>query len=79
MLRHLTSAAVLTGASEAYFQGKRELFQGLAMEELEKEWVQHPIFHLDLNIEKYDSMESIVPVGLIRHAPRHSNIVYHLW
>ena len=51
--------SLLISTLEAYFQGKRELFQGLAMEELEKEWVQHPIFHLDLNIEKYDSMESL--------------------
>ena len=51
--------SLLISTLEAYFQGKRELFQGLAMEELEREWVQHPIFHLDLNIEKYDSMESL--------------------
>ena len=51
--------SLLISTLEAYFQGKRELFQGLAMEELEKEWVQHPIFHLDLNIEKYDSLESL--------------------
>ena len=51
--------SLLISTLEAYFQGKRELFQGLAMEELEKEWVQHSIFHLDLNIEKYDSMESL--------------------
>ena len=51
--------SLLISTLEAYFQGKRELFQGLAMEELEKEWVQHPILHLDLNIEKYDSVESL--------------------
>ena len=51
--------SLLISKLEAYFQGKRELFQGLAMEELEKEWLQHPILHLDLNIEKYDSIESL--------------------
>ena len=51
--------SLLISTLEAYFQGKRELFQGLAMEELEKEWLQHPILHLDLNIEKYDSIESL--------------------
>ena len=50
---------MLISTLEAYFQGKKEVFQGLAMEELEKEWVQHPILHLDLNIEKYDSVESL--------------------
>ena len=51
--------SLLISTLEAYFQGKRELFKGLAMEELEKEWLQHPILHLDLNIEKYDSIESL--------------------
>ena len=51
--------SLLISTLEAYFQGKRELFQGLAMEELEKEWLQHPILHLDLNIEKYDSIDSL--------------------
>lgn len=51
--------SLLISTLEAYFQGKRELFQGLAMEELEKEWIQRPILHLDLNMEKYDSVESL--------------------
>ena len=51
--------SLLISTIEAYFQGKREVFHGLAMEELEKEWLQHPILHLDLNIEKYDSVESL--------------------
>ena len=29
---------------KAYFDGKRELFKGLAMETLEKEWKKHPVF-----------------------------------
>lgn len=51
--------SLLISTLEAYFQGKRELFQGLAMEELEKEWIRRPILHLDLNIEKYGSVESL--------------------
>ena len=43
----------------AYFQGKKELFKGLAMEELEKDWTVHPILHIDLNIEKYDRSQSL--------------------
>ena len=38
------------------FQGKRELFEGLAMEKMEKDWVKYPVLHLDLNTEKYDKM-----------------------
>ena len=34
---------------ETYFSGKREMFEGLKIAELEKEWAVHPILHLDLN------------------------------
>ncbi|MDE6216423.1 ATP-binding protein [Bacteroides sp.] len=51
--------SLLISTFEAYFQGKRELFEGLAIEQLEKEWKQHPILHLDLNIERYDTPESL--------------------
>lgn len=51
--------SLLISTLEAYFQGKRELFEGLAMEKLEKDWIKHPILHLDLNIEKYDCPESL--------------------
>lgn len=43
----------------AYFEGKKELFSGLAMERLEKDWIKRPVLHLDLNIEKYDRPESL--------------------
>ena len=44
---------------EAYFDGQRELFEGLAVSKLEKEWVKHPILHLDLNTRKYDRKEAL--------------------
>ena len=44
---------------EAYFDGQRELFEGLAVSEVEKEWVRHPILHLDLNAAKYDDIEAL--------------------
>ena len=51
--------SLLISTLEAYFQGKRELFEGLAMEKLEKDWVKYPVLHLDLNTEKYDTPESL--------------------
>ena len=51
--------SLLISTLEAYFQGKQELFEGLAMEKLEKDWVKYPILHLDLNTEKYDTPESL--------------------
>ena len=51
--------SLLISTLEAYFQGKRELFEGLAMEKLEKNWVKRPVLHLDLNIGKYDTPDSL--------------------
>ena len=51
--------SLLLSTIEAYMQGKKELFEGFAIYELEKEWVKHPIFHLDLNSQKYDTPESL--------------------
>ena len=51
--------SLLISTLEAYFQGKKELFAGLAVERLEKDWIKYPILHLDLNIEKYDTLESL--------------------
>ena len=51
--------SLLISTLEAYFQGKKDLFTGLMVEKLEKDWIEHPILHLDLNIEKYDALESL--------------------
>ena len=51
--------SLLISTLSAYFEGKRELFDGLAIERLEKEWVSRPVLHLDLNTEKYDETESL--------------------
>ena len=49
--------SLLISTLEAYFLGKKELFEGLAVAELEKDWVEYSVLHLDLNTEKYDSIE----------------------
>ena len=54
--------SLLISTFEAYFQGKKELFEGLAIEKLEKDWIKYPILHLDLNIEKYDTPESLYKI-----------------
>ncbi len=48
---------------EAYFSGKKELFEGLAIYGLDKEWKSCPILHLDPDKQKYemeDSLESVL-------------------
>lgn len=51
--------SLLISTLEAYFEAKRDLFEGLAVETLEKDWVKRPVFHLDLNIGKYDTPDSL--------------------
>ncbi|MCM1177802.1 MAG: ATP-binding protein [Bacteroidales bacterium] len=49
--------SLLLSTLEAYFLGRRELFDGLAIAGLEKDWIEYPVLHLDLNTEKYTSPE----------------------
>ena len=35
---------------KAYFEGKKELFEGLKIAELEKDWIQYPVFYMDFNV-----------------------------
>ena len=51
--------SLLLSTLKAYFTGKKELFQGLAVEQLEKDWFVHPVLHLDLNAEKYSNIEEL--------------------
>ena len=41
--------SLLISTLEAYFSGKKELFEGLAMEQLEKEWTVYPVLHIDFS------------------------------
>lgn len=50
----------------AYFEGQKELFHGLAVEKLEKEWTAYPILHIDLNSREYKD-ESSLEAELNRH------------
>lgn len=52
--------SMLLSTLEAYFQGKKNLFKGLAMEQLETEWIEYPVFHLDLNSRNYSDKESLL-------------------
>lgn len=61
--------SLLVSTLEAYFQGKKELFEGLSIGRLEQQWVKYPVFHLDLNAQKYESardLANILNVALTR-------------
>jgi hypothetical protein len=52
--------SLLTSTFESYFRGDRELFEGLKIMSLEKEWIQYPVLHLDLSTAKNkDSVEEL--------------------
>ena len=51
--------SLLISTIEAYYQGKKELFKGLALERLEKDWTVHPVIHIDLNAAKYTEPEAL--------------------
>jgi hypothetical protein len=52
--------SLLISTLEAYFEGKKELFEGLAIERLEKDWISYPVIHLDLNAKKFDSEADLI-------------------
>ncbi len=54
--------SLLLSTMEAYFQGKRELFKGLALEQLETEWNEYPILHLDLNTGNFNTKDELSTV-----------------
>ena len=51
--------SLLVSTMEAYFQGKKELFHGLAIEKLEKDWTEYPVLHLDLGGKTYRNEEDL--------------------
>ena len=54
--------SLMISTLEAYFIGKRELFKGLDMERLEKDWTVYPVLHMDLNTRNYFDYESLVGI-----------------
>ena len=45
--------SLLVSTFKNYFEGKRNLFKGLAIEKLEKEWTEYPVLHFDLSGGKH--------------------------
>ncbi len=54
--------SLLVSTLEAYFKGRKELFKGLAMESLEKDWTEHPVLHMDFSGKSYDSSDVLMKV-----------------
>ena len=51
--------SLLTSTLDAYFSGRKDLFKGLAIEELEKEWKQYPVLHFSLASAKRGTVQDL--------------------
>ena len=83
--------SLLLSTMEAYFLGKKELFRGLALENLEKEWTEYPVLKISFGADNYPDLESLksalnfqvskyekeynIQVGDKRFAPRLNKII----
>ena len=83
--------SVLVDTLEAYLQGRKDLFEGLKIIEMEKEWKQYPVVRLDMSLagstakaiqsylsdafSEYESTYGITPLPTASLAVRFKNIV----
>ena len=51
--------SLLVSTFESYFSGKKELFEGLAIEKLEQEWTEYPVLHFDMSGGKHLEKEQL--------------------
>ena len=51
--------SLLVSTFESYFSGKKELFEGLAIEKLEQEWMEYPVLHFDMSGGKHMDKEKL--------------------
>ena len=51
--------SLLTSTFQSYFEGKKELFKGLAIEKLEQEWTEYPVLHFDMSGGKHLEKEEL--------------------
>ena len=51
--------SLLTSTLECFFQGRKDLFHGLAIEQLEKDWTEYPVLHFSLATAKLGSVDDL--------------------
>ena len=73
--------SLLTSTLRSYFEGRRDLFNGLAIDALETEWTEYPVLHFDMSRAKHvdkETLESMLNVQLQKYEEiygRNSNLV----
>ena len=51
--------SLLVSTIKYYFEGRKDLFKGLKMEQLEHEWEQYPVFEIDFNSKDYSRVNAL--------------------
>ena len=51
--------SLLLSTLEAYFEGRRDLFKGLAADSMDLDWTPSPVLHFDLNAENYADVDGL--------------------
>lgn len=67
--------SLLCSTLKYYFQGRKDLFEGLAIAELEKDWKQHPVLHFDMSACK-NQMNTAGIIGALKFQLRRYEEVY---
>lgn len=70
--------SLLTSTLRAYFEGRKELFGGLAIDKLEVEWTQYPVLHFDMSLAKHlekERLEQMLSVQLYRYEETYGRVV----
>ena len=52
--------SLLSSTFHCYFEGRKELFEGLKAGEMKKEWIKHPVFHFDMSTAKHLNEEQLL-------------------
>lgn len=66
--------SLLTSTLKSYFEGRRDLFRGLAIDGLETEWTQYPVLHFDMSLAKHvdkEQLESMLSFQLSRYEEKY--------
>lgn len=68
--------SLLLSTMEAYFLGKKELFKGLAIEKLEKEWTEYPVLKISFGRGSYETKEKLLSIidAILNENERHFGI-----
>ncbi len=66
--------SLLTTTLCSFFEGRRDLFEGLKVMELEKEWKQYPVLHIDVSMAKAQENEELLSNALFRQLEPYTEI-----